>query len=324
MTGRAGVPANASAVALNVTAVGARGPGFVSVVPCVSGRPVPTTSTLNVSFGQTVANSVVAAVGADGTVCVYTSVAIDLLVDVVGAFEGGFDEVTPSRLLDTRITGRAAPGSVTRVRIGGRGGIPRDASAAVLNVTAVDPAAPGFLTVYPCTADPPEASNVNYLPGMVVPNAVVARMNADGDICIYTSAATDLLVDVAGSLGAQFRGLTPQRLLETRTGPPRSAGSVTIVDVAGRAGVPGDATAVVLNVTAVDPRGPGFVSVFPCGADWRTFEPTTSSVNYIAGRTVANAVVSPLGTAGGTRDGAVCLFTSADAHLLVDVAGAFR
>lgn len=324
VAGRAGVPADARAVALNVTAVDAGDVGFVSVMPCTGRSAVPSTSNLNFAAGQTVANSVVTALSSRGEVCVYASAPLHLLVDVVGSFDGGFSEVAPTRLLDTRRAGVAGAGSITRVRVAGRAGVPSSASAAVLNVTAVDPLAPGYLTVYPCGGSPPNASNVNYTPGQVVPNAVVSRMSSNGEVCIFTSATTHLLVDVAGSLDGSFVSLTPARLLETRSGPPPGPGSVTRVEVAGRAGVPRSARAVVVNVTAVDPSAPGYVSVFPCGADWRSFRPTTSSLNYAAGQTVANAVVAPLGTAGGSSAGAVCLYTSAPSHLLVDVAGAFR
>ncbi|HSP30059.1 MAG TPA: SGNH/GDSL hydrolase family protein, partial [Ilumatobacteraceae bacterium] len=55
-------------------------------------------------------------------------------------------------------------------------------------------------------------------------------------------------------------------------------------------------------------------TVWPCG----TPKPDASNVNFAAGATVANGVVAPIGP-----DGSVCISTSADAHLLVDVAGWF-
>ena len=66
----------------------------------------------------------------------------------------------------------------------------------VLNVTAVGPTGPGYLTVFPCGTDRPLASNANYVAGEVVPNAVVAKLGIDGNVCIYTSAATHLVIDV--------------------------------------------------------------------------------------------------------------------------------
>ena len=90
---------------------------------------------------------------------------------------------------------------------------------------------------------------------------------------------------------------------------------MTELIVRGRAGVPTSATAVVLNVTAVDARGPGFITVFPCGSP----RPTASSLNFVAGSTVANAVVSKIGPAG-----TVCLFSYESTDLVVDVTGSFQ
>ena len=102
--------------------------------------------------------------------------------------------------------------------------------------------------------------------------------------------------------------LVPARLLETRSGPGlttidgpglgagKLAGGSTIpVKVAGRHGIPTSAKAVMLNVSTVLPSGPGFLTVFPCGAD----RPGTSSVNYQAGQVVANAALAKLCARGG-------------------------
>jgi LPXTG-site transpeptidase (sortase) family protein len=79
------------------------------------------------------------------------------------------------------------------------------------------------------------------------------------------------------------------------------------------AGVPNTATAVVLNVTAVDPEGEGYVTVFP----WGDPLPNTSNVNIQrSGQTVANLVTVRLG-----GDGRIGLYSSIAANLLVDVFG---
>jgi protein involved in polysaccharide export with SLBB domain len=84
------------------------------------------------------------------------------------------------------------------LKVTGRGGVLGDADAVMLNVTAVFPDAPGFLTVFPCESGLPKASNVNYGPGDVVPNAVLAKIGTGGKVCIYTLAGTDIVVDVNG------------------------------------------------------------------------------------------------------------------------------
>jgi len=95
------------------------------------------------------------------------------------------------------------------------------AAAHALNVTSVGPAAPGFLTVYPCDTARPTTSNVNYISVPVVANLVFARPSADGLVCVYSSAAVDVVVDWSGSLtdAADYAALAkPVRLVDTRIG----------------------------------------------------------------------------------------------------------
>ena len=84
------------------------------------------------------------------------------------------------------------------MKVTGRAGVPTTAAAVMLNVTAVFPSGAGYLTVFPCGQPQPLASSVNYGPGVVVPNAVLAKVGFDGNVCIYTLADTDVLVDVNG------------------------------------------------------------------------------------------------------------------------------
>ena len=91
-------------------------------------------------------------------------------------------------------------------------------------------------------------------------------------------------------------------------------GSITQLQIHNRASVPADASAVVLNVTVTQPERAGFVTVYPCGTD----VPTASNINFLAGSTVANLVVSKIGA-----DGTVCIFNSSAAHLVADVDGYF-
>ena len=52
------------------------------------------------------------------------------------------------------------------------------------------------------------------------------------------------------------------------------------LQVTGRGAVPGDATAVVLNVTVTQPLGSGFVTVYPCGDP----RPLASNLNFVGDR----------------------------------------
>jgi hypothetical protein len=224
--------------------------------------------------------------------------------------------VNPKRLFDSREgAGPRAPRSVTPVQIAGTGTVPLGAAGAVLNVTAVNARAPGFLSVFPCDSTVPDASNLNYTTGQTIPNAVFSRLATDGRVCIYTDAAADLIVDVNGYVpeSSDVTAVAPVRFYDSRTGDgPRPDGSVTAITVAGRPGYPANPAAVTLNLTAVDAKTAGFMTMFPCGSAI----PEASNLNFAAGQTIANAVVAQVGNSGQ-----VCVYVSGTAGLLVDVNG---
>jgi hypothetical protein len=79
-----------------------------------------------------------------------------------------------------------------------RAGVPVGTSAVVLNVTATEAAIPGFITVFPCGTDQPTASNLNYVAGSTIPNLVIAQVGLTGKVCIFNSAPTHVVADLAG------------------------------------------------------------------------------------------------------------------------------
>jgi hypothetical protein len=117
--------------------------------------------------------------------------------------------------------------------------------------------------------------------------------------------------------------LSPARLLDTRPGydtvDGEANGSGPTFDqstwglvVAGRGGVPLDAESVLLNVTVVDPVGPGFVTLFSCG-DTR---PLAANIAFRAGDVISNSVLTEL-----DPDGVVCVYTERATDLVIDVTG---
>lgn len=255
-----------------------------------------------------------------------------------GTTAATFRATNPQRLADSRLAtaaaagldspGFRAAGSVSEIVVAGRGGIATTATTAVLNVTVTEPSGPGFLTVYPCGTTRPLSASLTYAAGQTVGNAVFAKLGTDGKVCVYTHAATHLVVDAAGYFPppAAFTPLTPARLLETRPtdGPTidgaangiglRSAGSVTELTVAGRGGVGAQAAAVALNVASTGSLTPGYLTVYPCGAE----RPGAANLTYPPGATVANSVVAKVGSGGK-----ICIFTLAATHIVVDVTGWF-
>jgi hypothetical protein len=209
VTGRHGVPGDASAVVLNVTVTGAQGDGFVTVWPC--GTPMPNASSLNFVSGQTIPNAVITKIGAGGKVCLFTTAATFLLADINGFYPVGssFSPLVPGRLLESRPgattidgvsqgIGLRPAGSITDLQVTGRHGVPADAAAAVLNVTVTGAQGDGFVTVWPCGTPMPNASSLNFVSGQTIPNAVITKIGTGGKVCLFTTAATFLLSDING------------------------------------------------------------------------------------------------------------------------------
>ena len=67
-----------------------------------------------------------------------------------------------------------------------------------LNVTVTEPDEPGFVTVYPGNASRPLTSNLNYVRGQTIPNAVIVGLGPTGTVDLYTSQTTHIIVDVVG------------------------------------------------------------------------------------------------------------------------------
>lgn len=212
VAGRGGIPAGAEAVILNVTAIGATSNGFATVHPCVS--PVPTASSLNFVAGVNRGNELIVSLNASGQSCLSTSAAIHLTADVVGYIPAGtnYSAVGPARLLETRSgqstidgddagVGALEADTEYELQVAGRGGVPADASAAIVNLTAIGASGSGFITMHPCVEPRPNASSLNYVAGVNGGNEVVAQLSASGTVCIYTSAGTHVTVDVVGALG---------------------------------------------------------------------------------------------------------------------------
>ncbi len=316
-----------TAVVLNVTATGPSAAGFLTVYPC--DEPLPTASHLNYVGGQTVPNLVTVPIAGDGTICIFTQSTTQVIADLAGTYEYGGGEAThpiaPTRIMDSRIgtgiaAGKISGGTPTNLLVAGPGrAVPAGASAVTMNVTVNDADGGGFVTVYPCGTEPPVVSNLNYVAGETVPNLVTVKLSTDGSVCFLSVAATHLLVDVASWFGAGnegFQSLTPRRVLDTRaaigvsTSSRLEPGGVIVLPISSV--LPGPGTAALLNITVTGPDSSGFVTAYPCDQE----RPTTSNLNYVAGKTVPNLVSVKMSEAG-----TVCLFSQSRSHLIADLAG---
>lgn len=306
------VPAVATAVALGITATQATGTGHVTVWPC--GTPAPETSVLNVTAGRDRAAQAVVGVGTTqgrASICLRSSIATHLLVDLQGAFAPGSEgagliPTTPRRVLDTRATGRAATLDFRA---------PRGARAVAVTLTVVGARDSGYLSATPCETEP-TTSVLNHGPGETVAAAAYVPVGPSGTICVTTSTSADVLVDLTGSFhpGPDGLGLitsVPRRVLDTRNGIGGWRGIQGRDQTLEVLAAPVRAEAITGTITLVGPATEGFATAAACGTST-----DTSSVNGTRGSVLAAGI-----TLGVNAQGRLCVRTSTPSHTLVDVTG---
>ena len=179
--------------------------------------------------------------------------------------------ITACRLLDTRpapltVGTRSTPigaNQTVTFQVTGTNGdctIPGSATAIAANVTAVNPTAPSYLTVFPGDASKPNSSNLNWnASSPPTPNQITVALASDGSIKMFNlSGSIDIVVDIvgyfipesggAGSTGAT--GATGPAGPTGPTGPTGITGAVGTIGATGAQGVTGATGAT--GATGVD------------------------------------------------------------------------
>lgn len=201
-----GAPAGATGVVATVSIIGDERPGFVTAYPC--GGAAPDVSTVNHPAGGVSANTVISALADDGTLCLSSLSEVHAIVDVSGFIgpDGDleYQPVVPRRLLDTRSdgslwVGRLGARQSVRLPIQDLPGMPADVWAVAANLVSASQDGPGFLTAYPCGGVVPNTSALNFPPTLDAVAAVtVMPVSADGELCVFASGRTHLIVDLLG------------------------------------------------------------------------------------------------------------------------------
>ena len=337
--------AQVDAVVLNLTATGANGRGYVTAYP--TGSALPKTSSANYESGVDAANLVIVKLGANNSVDLYNSGAdVDLLGDLFGVFSSagteGFVASNPTRVMDTRES--AVPNErgfplgcsdwkeIDTARLTGAGLPTGTASAAVINLTAANTTAGGFVsllasTTFPAPGSTPSTSNLNLAARDTRANLAITP-GTDWLTQLGPSLASDVIADLAGwfvspavdPAAARFAPSDPTRILDTRIGLGLSGrfgpDQKRSLPIPLPAGVSADqVTAVVVNVTAVEPNAGGYLTLWPTGVA----QPTASNVNYDSGEVVPNLAIVKLGT-GASID---IYSSSGSPNGIVDVLGWF-
>ena len=324
---RPSVPAGTTAVAVNFVTVDPVAQGYLAAYPCGIERPF--TSIVQSRPGSIVSGSAIVSLGADGTFCVFSNTTTSVVIDLTGSYSPGgsspFEPIVAQRRFDSRSAERLPAGTIVRVATRGFGAGSGDSTAASITIHALDAAAAGFITAWPCDAMRPWASsaNVNALESSTN-EADVAVSAATGEVCLFLSAPMHLAVDVNGWFGptatTDFHAVVPFRLADSRIGlgigPRLAAGATRRMQVASAGGLPGAGTvrAVAAQFTSVAPARTGYVTVHPCLA-------ATPAVSMLRFPTMTN--VATLANSPTSATGEWCVVSNAATDLVVDVSGWF-
>lgn len=281
VAGRGGVPATgANAVIVDVTVINPSASTWL--VLWASGTSRPGTSNINVPPGQTVSNSAIVPLGADGSIQVRNaSGTTDVTVDLQGYFTttgpgAGYSPLS-TRVLDTR-SGAGAPGGVAAPLAPGASitidahadaSMPLDVTSVFANFTALNTSTAGHLTVYPSGATPPSNATIDF-DGTPSSNTAIAVLSSDGKMVVKNTGSTyvDLVVDLQGyftpaNTGGSFNPIAT-RLYDSRDTQALAAGSSIDIPVAGLHGIDDGPSAVALNILTKGASG-GFLQEWPTG-----------------------------------------------------------
>jgi len=330
--GGCNIPTTAAAYSLNVTVVPPGPLGYLTIWP--TGEDQPVVSTMNSLDGRVKANAAIVPAGYQGAVSVFVSNTSDVVLDIDGYFAPvsnstlAFYPLTPCRVADTRNPNGPLGGPYLS------GGVPRDfpilqsncmipnsAQAYSFNFTAVprngNPL--GYLTVWPAGQSQPLVSTLNAPTGTVVANAAIVPAGTGGDIDVFASNDSDLVIDVNGYFAPTGQGalslypVAPCRVLDTRNGNGQFSGKIVVDVVDSVCGPSNLAQAYVFNATVVPPAPLGYLTLWPDGGT----QPVVSTLNALDGAITSNMAIVP------TNNGSIDAFASNLTQLVLDISSYF-
>jgi N-acetylneuraminic acid mutarotase len=325
-----GIPSNAAAYSLNATVVPGKILNYLTLWP--TGQTQPYVSTLNSPDGRVKANAAIVPAGTNGAVSVFVSDMANVILDIDGYFVPAgsnasalaFYPLTPCRIADTR----SASGSLGGPSISGGASrsfpipssncnVPPTAKAYSLNVTAIPHETLNYLTAWPTGENQPYVSTLNSPTGTVAANAAILPAGTSGQVSIFVSDGSDVILDINGYFappapgGLSLHTVTPCRVIDTR---PQTFNGVFPVNVEGSTCAPSStAEAYVLNATAVPPGELTYLTLWPSGKA----QPYVSTLNAFDGVITSNMAIVP------AMKGSIDAFSSNPTNLILDLSSYF-
>jgi hypothetical protein len=324
------IPSSAVAYSLNVTVVPDGALSYLSLWP--SGQAQPAVSTLN-SDGRIKASAAITAAGTNGGVNLFVSDPTHVILDISGYFVPAgtasalaFYTVAPCRIADTRnataaLGGPSLAGGVSRdfPVLSSSCGIPSDAKAYSLNVTAIPKGPLAYLSVFPSGQALPLVSTLNAPTGAVEANAAIVPAGADGEVSVFAYNDADVVLDVngyfaeEGATGLSLYTVPPCRVLDTRTASQPLNGTLAISVEGSTCAPPSTAQAYVVNATVVPSGSLAYLTLWPVGET----QPLVSTLNAGDGAITSNMAIVP------TTNGSINVFSYSSTHLILDLSSYF-
>jgi hypothetical protein len=348
------IPSGAKATLGNVTSVKTSGGGNLALYPF--GVPYPQISSLNwYRADQIVTNFAVTTLSLDGAITVRNDGSNSHVIYDAGGYidpnptgGGSFRAVNPTRLYDSRNTpeGKLKFGDKRSIQVRGAAGVPNQASAVAVNITATGNFNGGYLSLYPSGGQTPNSSTVNWGPPLNgirsgdYGNFTIVPIGADGKISVLAGGnlagntdqiSSHFIIDVYGYIDPTqtstnwYRGITDTRIVSTRDNlggtkyQPNDERTVQVTGSGKVEKIPAGATAVVVNAKVNDTRfnlNGGWIALFP--ADKSYSQIGISTVNWSKGSNAAsNFAIIPL-----SADGKIKIrISDTSAHVYIDVVG---
>ena len=329
--------ASAAAYSLNVSVVPSGRLSYLTLWP--TGEDQPVVATLNSIDGRIKADAAIVPAGYQGSVSIYVTNTTNVILDINGYFAPGssstlaFYPLTPCRIADTRKTnfpqGLGAPylpgqqGRDFPILNAASCNIPASAAAYSLNFSVVPHGGLGYLTVWPTGQPRPLVSTLNDVPGTIIANAAIVPAGTSGEVSVFPSNDTDVVIDIngyfalAGTGGLSLYPAAPCRVIDTRhvgNGQPFSGTLTPPVDVVhSPCEPPVAAQAYVFNATVVPPGSLGYLTLWPDGQP----KPLVSTLNALDGSITNNMAIVP------STNGKVDAFASGITQLILDISSYF-
>ena len=259
-----------------------------------------------------------------------------------------FLPLTPCRIIDTRsglggYTGllpNGQPGLKFTIKNAAPCNVGSATAAVAVNVTATDTQSGGWDALFPGDQAWNGTSSINFKAGDFIANGAVVPLGAGltQDLAVLSSyagpgAGSNLIVDVAGGFvpvgtagSVSFFPVTPCRVVDTQLGlggfsgllPNGSPG--TKFTVKGNCGVPTDAVAVAVTLSAVQTQAQGWFAIYPGNVVFSG----VSNVNFFANDSISNGAIVAVSPGPGDLTVLAAYAGSSGAYMQLDVTGYFK